>query len=188
MRDGASLRGFLRDTARAYKYLILIVLLDLVILSLRPATGREIFAHTYANFAEMLSVLPPIFLLLGLLDVWVPRETIMKYLGERSGLLGMALSVFLGAAAAGPLYGAFPVAAVMIKKGAKFSNILVFIGAWSTLKIPMFLFEMSALETRFAITRWIASVLGVIMMTFIIDRLITEEEKAAIYHRHTTEP
>lgn len=187
MKGGAGYRRFLKGFAGAYKYFILIVLLDLVILSLRPATGREIFRHTYSNFAEMLSVLPPIFLLLGLLDVWVPRETIIKYLGERSGLIGIALSILLGAAAAGPLYGAFPVAAVMIKKGAKFSNILVFIGAWSTLKIPMFLFEMSALGARFAVTRWLASVLGVILMTFIIDRVVTKEEKAAIYQKHTVE-
>lgn len=187
MKSGASAGRLLKGFVRAYKYFILIVLLDLVILSLRPATGTEIFRHTYFSFVEMLSVLPPIFLLLGLLDVWVPRETIIKYLGEHSGALGVALSVFLGATAAGPLYGAFPGAAVMIKKGAKFSNILVFLGAWSTLKIPMFLFEMSALGARFAVTRWLVSVSGVILMTLIIDRLVTREEKAAIYQKHATE-
>lgn len=166
-----------------YKYFLLIVLLDLVILFLYPATGREVFRHTYFNFAEMMSVIPPIFLLLGLLDVWVPRETIIRYLGERSGILGVALSIFLGAAAAGPLYGAFPVAAVMMKKGAKFSNIMIFVGAWSTLKIPMFLFEMSALGTTFAVTRWLASVTGVILITLVIDRLVSCEEQAAIYQR-----
>ncbi|MCL4515838.1 MAG: permease [Firmicutes bacterium] len=166
-----------------YKYFLLIVLVDLVILFLHPVTGREVFRHTYFNFAEMISVIPPIFLLLGLLDVWVPRETIIRYLGERSGILGVALSIFLGAAAAGPLYGAFPVAAVMMKKGAKFSNIMIFIGAWSTLKIPMFLFEMSALGIAFAVTRWIASVIGVILITLVIDRLVSRQEQAAIYQR-----
>ncbi|NPV52668.1 MAG: permease [Firmicutes bacterium] len=174
----------LKSLARIYKYFLSILLLDIVILVLHPATGKEIFRHTYFNFAEMLGVCPPIFLLLGLLDVWVPRETIIRYLGEHSGALGVALSIFMGAAAAGPLYGAFPVAAVMMKKGAKFSNVIIFIGAWSTLKIPMFLFEVSALGAAFALTRWIVSVTGIILMTVIIDRLVTQEEKSKIYQKH----
>ncbi|HHY46175.1 MAG TPA: permease [Firmicutes bacterium] len=176
--------GSLRAFARVYRYFLLIILLDTVILILRPLTGKEVFRHTYSNFIEMLSICPPIFLLLGLLDVWVPRETIIRYLGEDSGVLGAGLSILLGAAAAGPLYGAFPIAAVMMKKGAKFSNILIFIGAWSTLKVPMFLFEASALGARFAVTRWIVSLTGIVFMTLIIDRIVTKEEKAAIYHRH----
>ena len=88
------------------------------------------------QFKQMLLIVPPVFILLGLLDVWVPRETMVKYMGEGSGLKGILLSFFIGSAAAGPLYGAFPVAAVFMKKGVKFSNILIFIGAWSTTKIP----------------------------------------------------
>jgi uncharacterized membrane protein YraQ (UPF0718 family) len=99
----------------------------------------------------MLLVVPPIFLLLGLMDVWVPRETLMKFMGPGSGLKGPIIAFAVGSAAAGPLYGAFPVAAVLMKKGASFSNILIFIGAWSTTKIPMLLFEMKALGFRFAL-------------------------------------
>lgn len=69
-------------------------------------------------------------------------------------------------------------------KGAKFTNILIFIGAWSTLKVPMFLFEMSALGYNFAITRWIASLIGVIFMAFIIDKMTLKEEKKEIYKKH----
>jgi len=43
-----------------------------------------------------------------------------------------------------------PIVAVFIKKGAKFRNVLIFIGAWSITKIPMFLFELSALGGIFA--------------------------------------
>lgn len=176
----------LRTFVGVYKYFLLIILLDLVILALYPAIGRQVFKHTYFNFAEMMSVIPPIFILLGLLDVWVPRETIMRYLGKHSGILGMALSILMGAAAAGPLYGAFPVAAVMMKKGARFLNVIIFIGAWSTLKIPMFLFEMSALGAKFAVTRWLVSVTGIILMALVIDRLVTQTEKEDVYRKHAS--
>jgi uncharacterized membrane protein YraQ (UPF0718 family) len=119
------------------------------------------------------------------MDVWVPRETIIRFLGDKSGLMGIILSIFMGAAAAGPLYGAFPVAGVMMNKGAKFSNIIIFLGAWSTMKIPMFLFEMSSLGAKFAIARWLVDLVGIIIMALVIDKLVSDEEKREIYKKHT---
>jgi len=39
-----------------------------------PSSGRKAAQVTLFSFKEMLLVIPPIFVLLGLLDVWVPRE------------------------------------------------------------------------------------------------------------------
>lgn len=130
---------------------------------------------------EMLLVIPPIFVLLGLLDVWVPRETMVKYMGEGSGLKGVVLSILLGSAAAGPLYGAFPVAAVFMKKGVKFSNILIFVGAWSTTKVPMFLFEMTSLGTTFAVTRLLVDIPGIILIAWVLTKLMSKKEIETIY-------
>jgi uncharacterized membrane protein YraQ (UPF0718 family) len=130
---------------------------------------------------QMLLIIPPIFILLGLMDVWVQRETMVKYMGEGSGLKGIILSIILGSAAAGPLYGAFPVAAVFMKKGVKFSNLLIFIGAWSTTKIPMFLFEMASLGIRFAVTRLLIDIPGIIIIALILSKLISKKEIDDIY-------
>jgi uncharacterized membrane protein YraQ (UPF0718 family) len=174
----------MKEKIRPYLLFLVVIIIDIAVYFLKPETGSLIFMNTKANFKQMLGVLPPIFILLGLMDVWVPRETMIRYMGEGSGIKGVFLSIFLGAAAAGPLYGAFPVAGLMMKKGAKFSNVITFLGAWSTLKIPMFLFETSALGARFSVTRWVVSLTGVILMAYIIDRLITSEEKSEIYLRH----
>ncbi|TYP58833.1 permease [Thermosediminibacter litoriperuensis] len=172
---------------KAYGLFLAVIAVDLAILVYDRGLGARIIANTSRNFLQMAGVIPPIFLLLGLLDVWVPRETVVGLLGEKSGIKGVLLSVFLGAAAAGPLYGAFPVAGVMIKKGARLSNILIFLGAWSTLKIPMFLFEMSSLGYKFAVTRWAVDVFGIIIMAHLIERLLTREEKEEIYRRHAAD-
>ncbi len=133
------------------------------------------------SFIEMMLVIPPVFLLLGLLDVWVPRETMVRFMGEGSGIKGVLLSLLIGSAAACPLYGAFPVAAVFMKKGVKFSNILIFIGAWSTTKIPMFLFETASLGVKFAVTRLLIDIPGIIMIAFVLSKLISKEEVQKIY-------
>ncbi|WP_176712671.1 hypothetical protein [Clostridium septicum] len=41
-------------------------------------------------------MLPPIMMLLGLMDVWIPRELLMKYMGENLGALGVILSILMG--------------------------------------------------------------------------------------------
>lgn len=134
----------------------------------------------------MLLVIPPIFILLGLLDVWVPRETMIKFMGEGSGLKGILLAIIIGSAAAGPLYGAFPVAAVFMKKGVKFMNILIFIGAWSTTKIPMFLFEIASLGSKFAITRLIIDIPGIIIIAFILSKIVSKNEVQKLYDHAKT--
>ncbi|WP_366924588.1 permease [Metallumcola ferriviriculae] len=166
---------------KQYKWVILVVAVDIIIAAANPASGALVAENTWDNFRQMLAVIPPIFILLGLLDVWVPRETIVKFMGDNSGVVGIFLSIFLGAAAAGPLYGAFPVAVMMIKKGAKFSNVITFLGAWSTLKIPMFLFEMSAMGHAFAVSRWLINIPGIIIMGFLVDWIMKREEKETLF-------
>lgn len=129
----------------------------------------------------MLLVIPPIFVLLGLLDVWVPREKMIKFIGKGSGLKGSVLAFLLGSFAAGPLYGAFPVAAVLMKKGASFFNILIFIGAWSTTKIPMLLFEMSALGNRFALSRLAIDIVGIVLIAWAMASSLGKVEIEKIY-------
>lgn len=149
----------------------------LLVPELAPKAASSLLVQTWS----MLLVVPPIFLLLGLLDVWVPRETLMRYMGEGSGLKGPVIAFALGSAAAGPLYGAFPVAAVLMKKGASFTNILIFIGAWSTTKVPMLLFEMNALGVRFALARLAIDIPGIILIALALKALIPRAEVERLY-------
>ncbi|SDE12386.1 permease [Sporomusa acidovorans] len=171
-----------------YKWVLAFLLVDVALYIYDQTLGREIMRRTQESFVEMLSFIPPIFVLLGLLDVWVPREKVVAHLGLDSGMAGMGLATFLGAAAAGPLYGAFPVAAVMMKKGASFYNVMIFIGAWATLKLPMFLFETQYLGPVFAGTRWIVSLIGIVVIAVTMDALLSSAEKQEIYRKHSEVP
>jgi len=166
---------------KKYRFFIVTICIVGILLVFDKNIGVKAFNVAMYSFKEMILIIPPIFVLLGLLDVWVPRETMVKYMGSDSGLKGIVLAIFLGSAAAGPLYGAFPIAAVFMKKGASFSNILIFLGAWSTTKIPMFLFELSALGTKFALTRLAVNIPGIILIAYIVNRLLKDKEISGIY-------
>lgn len=165
------------------KYLIFIIALAGIGASFiwNNDVGMKAVNTLKSSAKEMILILPPVFILLGLLDVWVPRDTMVKYMGEKSGLLGALLAFLLGSAAAGPLYVVFPIAAAFMKKDAKFSNILILIGAWSTTKIPMLLFESSSLGLKFMLVRLVMNIPIILIITFVINRLLTKEEIDAIY-------
>lgn len=165
------------------KYLAFIVVLVLLALTFLwdQNLGLKAVDTIKFSFKEMMMVLPPIFILIGLLDVWVPSDTMVKFMGEDSGLTGILLSFFLGSAAAGPLYGAFPVAAVFMKKGVKFTNILIFIGAWSTTKLPMLLFELSSMGARFTLTRFIVNIFGIMIIAYIVNKSLSEKDIEVMY-------
>jgi len=143
-------------------------------------TGTKAVTGTLASLKELLLVLPPIFIILGLLDVWVPRERMVKYLGESSGLRGILIAFVLGSAAAGPLYGAFPVAQVLIRKGASMRNVLILLGAWSTTKIPMLMFEYANLGATFALTRLAIDLVGIAAIALVMDRLLGTRDREVI--------
>lgn len=171
----------MKKIVKRYRVFLIVLAIMLVITLFNYDLGINAFGVTGYSLKEMILVIPPVFVLLGLLDIWVPRETMIKYMGEGSGLKGIILAFFIGSAAAGPLYGAFPIAAVFMKKGVKFSNIMIFIGAWSTTKIPMFLFEMASMGAKFAITRLLIDIPGIIIIAFILSAVMKEDEIKKIY-------
>jgi len=166
---------------KRYKYFLVIAAINLILLLLKPEVGLTSFKISADNLLEVFMIIPPIFILLGLLDIWVQRETMIKLMGEKSGLIGITIAILLGSVAAGPLYAAFPIAGVLLKKGSKFSNIIIFIGAWSTTKIPMMLFEASSMGWKFMLTRFILDIPGIVLIAYIIEKMIAPQEREFIY-------
>ena len=166
-------------------FVSLLIVLPLVFW--KPEFGRKALSLLGENILVVLGILPPVFILLGLFDVWIPRERVAPHMGEDSGVKGTTLSVLLGACSAGPLYIAFPIAEVMLRKGTSLRNIFVFIGAWSTMRIPMILFEIQNLGAVFGLTRYFFSLIGILFMALLMDGMLTETEKNSIIERFQTE-
>lgn len=166
---------------KRYMLFFIVLFITLVIAIVDFNSGKSITKIALDSFSQMISVLPPIMLLLGLLEVWVPRETMLKYMGDNSGIMGIVLAIVFGSVAAGPLYAAFPITAVFIKKGVKFSNVMIFIGAWCTTKIPTLLFEVSALGYRYTFTRMFVNLPFIILLGYLIEWLLKEEDLRELY-------
>ena len=167
--------------AKRYSFFIIAVGVTLIITIISKDIGFKTFSTAGFSLKQMLSVLPPIMLLLGLMDVWIPREKMMKYMGENSGILGVALAIIIGSLAAGPMYAAFPFAAMLLRKGVKFSNIIIFMNAWCVTKIPTVMFELTSLGYMFTLTRLAVNLPGIIIMGYVVQGLLSKSELHEIY-------
>lgn len=105
----------------------------------------------------------------------------MKYTGKGSGLKGVLIAFLLGSVAAGPLYAAFPIAGVMLKKGSGLFDVFIFIGAWSTTKIPMLTFEATSLGLAFTLTRLALSIIGILIIAVTTEKALNQEQQKQIY-------
>lgn len=166
---------------KKYGVFIILFAVNLMLLFWKPDIAISSFENIGTNLKEMLMVIPPIFILLGLLDVWVEKETMMKYMGTKAGIKGAWIAFLLGSAAAGPLYAAFPIARVMLKKGSSLFNVFIFIGAWSTTKIPMLSFEAANLGLPFTLARLGLSIIGIVFIASVINKALSNKDKDKIY-------
>ena len=138
--------------------------------------GKQI-GNNFKSFSlEMIKLLPPIFILIGLFDVWVKREFIEKHLGEKSSMLSYLWAILLAGPIAGGLIPAFPIAYSLFQKGAKMKVIFTFIGAAAVVRIPMTLFEASFLGLKFTIIRLIVSVPLVIISSIILGNILEKKD------------
>jgi len=130
--------------------------------------GKEI-GYNFASFSmDMLKILPSAFVLIGLFEVWIKRETVEKHLGEKAGIIGYIWAVLLAGTTVGGIYVAFPVAYSLYSKGAKLSVILTYISASAICRIPMALFEASFLGIKFTAIRLLVSLPLVIIASMLL--------------------
>ena len=137
--------------------------------------GKQI-GHNFITFSiEMLKILPCAFILIGLFEVWVKKESVEKHLGKGSSVLGYIWVILLAGTTVGGLYVAFPVAYSLFKKGAKLSVIFTYIGASAICRIPMTIFESSFMGIKFSLIRLIVSIPLVILSSVWLGNYLEKE-------------
>lgn len=144
-----------KQKSNTLNYIIFVAfILFITISSLVDFSIGERMADNFFIFAwDMVKILPPAFLLIGLFDVWVSRETIEKSFGHVSGFKKYIWSILLATTTVGGTFVAFPVAHSLYKKGAKYSAIFAYITSASLVMVPMTIMEASILGLKFSMVR-----------------------------------
>lgn len=162
------------------KLLVFVALAYAVFFIVSPQKAIQSVDNSVYYLLEMLQVLPIIFLLTVVIEAWVPKEVIMRGLGEKSGIKGILLSLLLGSFSAGPIYAAFPIGKTLLSKGASITNIVIILSSWAVIKVPMLANEAKFLGVDFMIVRWILTVVSIFIMGYLISIIIKRQDVPGI--------
>ena len=155
--------------------LIVIYLLFIAISLIFHFESGEAIGKNFLIFAiSMIKIVPVAFILIGLFEVWIKRETVEKHLGDNSSWRGYFWAILLSGTTVGGLYVAFPIAAVLFKKGAKLGVIFTYIGASAVCRIPMAIFEASFLGIKFMLIRLLVSLPLIIISSVIMGNILSK--------------
>jgi len=161
---------------KANFFLFLVFIAYITLFVFYPSVGTASLSNSVYYIKEMISIMPVIFVLTALLDTWVPKDKIIKYLGKGSKAKGAILSLVLGSISAGPIYAAFPLCVMLHKKGASIRNLVIILSAWAVIKVPMLLNEMKFLGLKFMIIRWILTVISILVFSWIASKIIKDDD------------
>lgn len=126
--------------------------------------GRDLpLQGLQAGFGLLKEVWLPLlfgFCLAGLVEVLVPKELLVKWMGKESGMQGILIGWLVGLLMPGGPYIVFPVAATLLKDGIGVGPLLTFITAKLLLSpIRLFTWEAPFLGWAFVTARTVPSLL-----------------------------
>ncbi len=128
-----------------------------------------------------LKVLPNLlfgFAIAGFLQMLLPADLIVKWIGKDSGNQGLLVGMVAGSLTPGGPFLHFPILASFLSKGAGVGPITAYIAAWSLIGLNRFLvWEMPILGSQIALVRFFSSLVFPFIIGWIAgwvyDKIIT---------------
>lgn len=145
------------------------------------ATGAV--KKTVLSFWTMFRILPPILIIMNCLDVLIPRELVIKHMGKDAGLRGFFWAFVLGTFAAGPIYAAFPIAAMLAKKEARLAYLIFFLGMWTVTKLPIVSYELSYLGLSYTGLHVLTGIIFYYFLSLVMEKFLLRHDSEDIYEK-----
>ena len=164
------------EQIKKYKFSSVFLIFILGSLTFDYTPGIKIYDNFFEFLATMMKFIPIVFLLIGLFEVWVDKETIEYHLGHDSGVIAFIWAILLAGTTIGGLYVAFPIAYSLYNKGARLAVIFSYLGAAAVARIPMTLFEASFLGVKFSVVRIIISIPLIIISSIGLEKYLANKE------------
>jgi uncharacterized membrane protein YraQ (UPF0718 family) len=123
----------------------------------------------------LLKLLPPFITIIILVSVFlavVPQETLVKYLGKESGVVGMVIAALLGSIALIPGFIAYPLGAMLLGNGVSYKVIAVFITTLMMVGILTLPLEIKYFGVRVSLLRNALSFVGALLIGLIMGVLL----------------
>jgi uncharacterized membrane protein YraQ (UPF0718 family) len=136
-----------------------------------PEQAWQALRISAATLASVLLLIAAVFGLVGLLQVWVSRDLIVRLLGREGGLKGLLLAALCGTLLIGPAYIIFPLLMSIHKQGARWAVVTIVLAAYAV-KLQMIPIEIEFLGWPFALGRSLLTVALAIPTGLLVEALM----------------
>ncbi|PLX91022.1 MAG: hypothetical protein C0619_08410 [Desulfuromonas sp.] len=123
------------------------------------------------TLASVLLLIAAVFGLVGLLQVWISRDLIVRLLGREGGVRGLLLAALCGTLLIGPAYIIFPLLMSIHKQGARWAVVTIVLSAYAV-KLQMIPIEIEFLGWPFALGRSLLTVALAIPTGLLVEALM----------------
>jgi uncharacterized membrane protein YraQ (UPF0718 family) len=151
-----------------YIYLLIAIILMVISLLKDKQRTKEALKATLKIFYVVMPVLIFVFVLMGLIQAYISRETIASILGQKTGVLGIFYAEIVGSVALFMPPAVFPFGGYLLKNGASYGSIAGFVFTAILIGITTLPLEFKLLGKRFTIARNIFT----FVLTFFIALLM----------------
>ncbi len=139
-------------------FLILLAIALCAALAVAYLKGPMRVIEITVNYLGFLAVLSPKilcgFFIAASVPILIPRETLVKWIGQDSGARGLWVATLAGGLVPGGPMMIFPLAASFKVAGASTATVISFVTAWSLLGVNRtVIWEMSFLHIDFVLVR-----------------------------------
>ena len=152
-------------------YAVTIVLLCASFAKSRQKTGQAL-KKAWIAFENIQPQFLSILLLIGFILAIVDEGTISRLLGKESGLLGMGIAAVIGSITLIPGFIAFPLAASLMKAGAGYGQIAMFLSTLMMVGVVTLPLETTYFGKRLAIERNVLALIYSVISSFILGALL----------------
>ena len=126
----------------------------------------------WKSFENILPQLLTVLLIIGIILTYLNEKTVSRLLGAESGALGLAIAAIVGSITLIPGFVAFPLAASLLKAGAGYAQITMFVTTLMMVGIVTLPMEIKYFGRKLALKRNALALVFSVVLSLIMGGLI----------------
>lgn len=137
-----------------------------------PKKTKTALMKAWKSFENILPQLLTVLLIIGIMLTFLDAKTISRLLGAESGALGLAIAAVVGSITLIPGFVAFPLAASLLKAGAGYAQITMFVTTLMMVGVVTLPMEIKYFGRKLALRRNALALAFSVVLSLIMGGLI----------------
>jgi len=140
--------------------------------SLAPQRAQQALYNGGSLLLSVTILILAVMGLVGLVQVWISRDTVARLLGEEGGIKALLIAAICGTLLIGPPYVIFPLLMTIRQQGARWAVVTIVLAAYAV-KLPMIPLEVGFLGWSFSLGRSLLTILFAFPTGLLVEYVMT---------------